>query len=546
MKKKLAVFGILIIFLFSSCFIYSVDATKTMAFKKGKYKFDSTNKYIIDIPGYTTVKEFKSNIITFSLKGKKAITVDGVKDEEREYIKTGDVVKVGSNTYIAVVLGDIDGDGKCTYKDILMEQWLYDNPDSDLVEYAKMRKSRRRKSGSTNANAGDIIQTCVDVLDEMLTTGKGNTYGAQTWNDIKKTSEEDTSYVCATYVAVVLYRSGALTEDQLNAFNYHYTGAGGFPDMLEAAGWYQVDPSEAEPGDVINVYGYHVLIYAGGDDCYDETCAQDKNTTDPWNAWPYYKNDPRTQVWRAPYTNSSTSDKLQSLLDEAKTSATSSCGGDWAIYAASLSSGEQGISNNSKMKAASLIKLFIMGAVYENYSSFSSQKSYVDNNLYSMITVSDNASANNLVNLLGYGNSAAGRDKVNSYCKSHGYSLTEMGRMLQDSNPTGDNYTSVSDCGKFLQSVYKGELDHSDDMLNLLKQQTRTTKIPAGVPGVQTANKTGELYGDYGDYAENDAAIVFSNEPYVLVVMSNKSSSLGNAVGQIQGISKKVYNYFNK
>lgn len=70
--------------------------------------------------------------------------------------------------------------------------------------------------------------------------------------------------------------------------------------MLPAAGWVQVDPSEAQPGDVVNCFGYHVMIYAGGDGVYDEACAQQNHTIEPSSNWSYYANDPRTQVFRRP------------------------------------------------------------------------------------------------------------------------------------------------------------------------------------------------------------------------------------------------------
>lgn len=62
----------------------------------------------------------------------------------------------------------------------------------------------------------------------------------------------------------------------------------------------------------------------------------------------------------------------------------------------------EGAINDQKMQAASLIKLYIMGAVYEDYDSLSTTygKETLDNNLNSMITVSDNDAANKLVNCL--------------------------------------------------------------------------------------------------------------------------------------------------
>ena len=73
----------------------------------------------------------------------------------------------------------------------------------------------------------------------------------------------------------------------------------------------------------------------------------------------------------------------------------------------------------------------------------------LDSYLTPMITVSDNDAANSLVSCLGGGDSTAGMQKVNSFCQSHGYTNTSMGRLLLASNEFGDNYTSAYDCGKF-------------------------------------------------------------------------------------------------
>lgn len=224
-----------------------------------------------------------------------------------------------------------------------------------------------------------------------------------------------------------------------------------------------------------------------------------------------------------------------SFLGSALTTAQNKVGGNWAAFYIDLNSGNSSSMNSSPMQAASLIKLFIMGAVYEDYETYSAQEPNLDNWLYYMITVSDNASANNLVRMLGNGNTDVGRNAVTSYCYSHGYNSTSMGRLLLESNINGDNYTSVADCAYFLQSVYNGELPHSADMLSLLSQQTVTTKIPAGVP-VRTANKTGELGS-----VQNDAAIVYADSPYVLCVMSENVPA-GSATSAIVELSSTVYN----
>ena len=214
-------------------------------------------------------------------------------------------------------------------------------------------------------------------------------------------------------------------------------------------------------------------------------------------------------------------------------------GENWSAAVVNLDTEDSCTVNNQPMQAASLIKLFIMGAVYDRYDSLISDygADQIESLVSDMITVSDNTAANTLTGYLGNGDDEAGRAVVNEYCAENNYENTTMGRMLLAPADQGDNMTSVSDCSEFLRKVYKGELAHSDEMLTYLKGQQRTHKIPAGIPeDVETANKTGEL-----DTVENDAAIVFADTPYVLCVMSEYLSDTGNAQNQIAGISNDVY-----
>ena len=221
--------------------------------------------------------------------------------------------------------------------------------------------------------------------------------------------------------------------------------------------------------------------------------------------------------------------------------------GTWSVYVCNLAKNTEGTINDQQMQAASLIKLYIMGAVYEDYDSLSSKysKDQLDNALNSMITVSDNDAANTLTTYLGGGDSAAGMQAVNSFCQAHGYDQTHMGRMLLASNENDDNYTSVGDCGHLLQEIYKQDTSgytHAADMFNLLKAQTRCNKIPAQLPeGVKTANKTGEL-----DNVENDAGIIYdSKNDVVIVFMSQNLSSAGSAQNTIATLSRTIYDYYN-
>ena len=123
-----------------------------------------------------------------------------------------------------------------------------------------------------------------------------------------------------------------------------------------------------------------------------------------------------------------TDEKLETILKQVQSQLPTE-NGTWAVFISDLVNGTEGNLNDQKMQAASLIKLYIMGAVYENYDQITGQygRDSVDSNLYSMITVSDNDAANTLTTYLGGGDSAAGMQAVNSFCQAHGYDQTHMG-----------------------------------------------------------------------------------------------------------------------
>lgn len=225
--------------------------------------------------------------------------------------------------------------------------------------------------------------------------------------------------------------------------------------------------------------------------------------------------------------------------------------GDWSVYAYDLSDKEYLEINSHAVKAASLIKLYIMGAVLEQIEAGNlTEDENIHYLLSAMITVSDNESANELVRLLSPDgrDHAAGMEVVNAFAKAYGYEDTSQGRDLKDvrdTPPPGENYTSVKDCGFFLKRVYEGTCispEASAKILELLKQQTRTWKIPAGVPeGVVTANKTGELSD-----TENDVAVIYSpGGDYILCITSTNLADTASAQANIVEISSTVYQYMD-
>lgn len=189
--------------------------------------------------------------------------------------------------------------------------WIFERPNasagnssmseriSRAQKYYKECPTWERTSGS-----GEILDVCEEVMNDMIKRNVHYSLTNLTSGNIKAASQHPYA-CCATYVSIVLYKSGLLTESQINAYNYNYTGDGGIPDMLRAAGWRQVSHSEIQPGDVINDYTNHVLIYAGGNKVYDQTCGVVSSSGNPpkggpYDYWSHYKGNSNVQVWRAP------------------------------------------------------------------------------------------------------------------------------------------------------------------------------------------------------------------------------------------------------
>ncbi len=233
-------------------------------------------------------------------------------------------------------------------------------------------------------------------------------------------------------------------------------------------------------------------------------------------------------------------------------------GETWAVSLSLLPSGGQAdLNGDIQMKSASVIKVFIMAAIYDRvcYPSSDERQLYIEETydgelkdlITAMITVSDNEAANTLITRLGGGDAAAGMEVVNQYLEENGYTGTSLGRLFLEENPTGDNYTTANDCAKLLASIYNGTCvneEASEKMYAYLKDQTRVNKIPAGLldTDAETANKTGELAGDYGDYVENDIAVIETDDQaYVLCVLTDDLTDNAAATDKIADLSRFVY-----
>lgn len=239
-------------------------------------------------------------------------------------------------------------------------------------------------------------------------------------------------------------------------------------------------------------------------------------------------------------TESTKLEKLQEQLEN-EVSAFVSGGGKASIYVEDLLTGETAQAGQGQQRAASMIKLYAAGCIYEEQAEDPEHAlTNVDDLIQKMLSQSDNEATNTLVKQLGNGDAAAGMQKVNAFCQRHGLTDSAMGRLMLDFSSSAENYTSVQDSAAFLRSLYYDRLAGADKMLSYLKQQERTSKLPAGIPaGIPTANKTGEL-----DTTENDVALILiESRPYVISVMTDDLSDTAAARNWIVKISSEVYQY---
>ncbi len=225
--------------------------------------------------------------------------------------------------------------------------------------------------------------------------------------------------------------------------------------------------------------------------------------------------------------------------------------GSWSIYVKDLKSGISLTINDRPQDSASLIKLYIAGAVLEEIQSQELEETdTIDQLLSDMISLSDNEAANELVRYLSDSHDHRdGMEKVNDFIEEHDFTDTHQYNGLEDSNLWyGDevNVTSVKDCGRFLEEIYDGDMvSHlaSRQLEGYLLNQDITWKIPAGIPSeIKTANKTGEK-----DNTQNDVSIVYTPyRDYIICVMATDLTDEDTAVENIRAVSGKVYEFFQE
>lgn len=221
----------------------------------------------------------------------------------------------------------------------------------------------------------------------------------------------------------------------------------------------------------------------------------------------------------------------------------------WDVWIEDLTDGTsihctQNIKENQPMVSASLIKLFIMGAVYDKIETGAVKESDVREKLEQMITVSDNAAANSLTMLLGNGDEEAGRKAVEAWAVSIGCENVAYHRLMLAENDL-QNYVTAQDCAEILRQIYKKTCISeaaSEKMLQLLENQQVNDRLPLLLPeDVTVAHKTGNLSG----ICIADVGIVeLKDRPYLICVICNDPYTDAGATSEIAELSQSVYRAF--
>jgi len=157
-----------------------------------------------------------------------------------------------------------------------------------------------------------------------------------------------------------------------------------------------------------------------------------------------------------------------------------------------------------------------------------------------MIVISDNTASNLVIDIVG------GIEEVNKFLIKAGFNRTKMQRKFMIFKEGLENVTTPKEIYLFLKNLFLGNYLSSDltkKAISLLLRQQYRDKIPLFLPsGIKVANKTGELPAG----VRSDVAIIFSNPPFVLAVLTKGVKDPLKADRVIAKISRDTFNYVLK
>jgi len=242
-----------------------------------------------------------------------------------------------------------------------------------------------------------------------------------------------------------------------------------------------------------------------------------------------------------------------SVLEEIK-NLTSQLLGTYGVYVYRFEDGkEYGLQQNEIFPAASLMKLPVILTLYqeaeagkinleEEYKLLEKDKRggagvlqsrpagevYTYRKLAELMgQYSDNTANNVLVKILG-------PEKIQQTIDSLGMKKTNF----------AEYETTPQDIGLFFRKLYEGGVvisQHKEEILKFLTKTGFEDRIPAGIPKeVRVAHKIGTEIGVF-----SDAGIVFSQKPFVLVIMSREAKE-SEAKEALPKIAKVIWEWEEK
>jgi beta-lactamase class A len=168
----------------------------------------------------------------------------------------------------------------------------------------------------------------------------------------------------------------------------------------------------------------------------------------------------------------------------------------------------------------------------------------VEELLKPMITISDNASANVLIDFLGF-------DALNAYFRKMGLRNTNLARKMMDFQERSEgeeNYTTAEDMAYLLEKLYHRDFlnkDVSEHCLSLLGQQKINDRIPRKLPRNETfiAHKTG-----LERHVCHDVGIVFTQKgDFMICVLVKHDERLARSAKKlIANVALATYRYYQQ
>jgi beta-lactamase class A len=212
------------------------------------------------------------------------------------------------------------------------------------------------------------------------------------------------------------------------------------------------------------------------------------------------------------------------------------------------------INGNVIRNAASLIKLFVMLAVYDSISRQEIQETpEIEHQLYRMIAISDNRATNSLIRRIGQGDALQGIIGINALTRKMGFSGSRLRELIPEGGRTYENQTSTADATLFFRLLYEQKLvgpqysqKMNDILLKSIHDRIKTHQIRQD--GVAVADKTGYVRGLNGD-----CGIVYlkgrdggCNDYVLSVIIENKTRPSDGGWGKrksaaIRYLSNRIY-----